>query len=117
MKKKVPRFRFLPFLMVLVLLFGIATPCYAESNVDTFINHDGNIYDTGTLVYNNDRIPPKMLDNLYLRALQYIGYDVEYLKEIKQLYNPEYLGKLMLDLEASTGHNILSDIPYEESGR
>lgn len=116
MKKKIPRFRFLSFLMVLVLLFGVATPCYAESNVDTSINHDGNIYDTGTLVYNYDRIPPKMLDNLYLRALQYIGYDVAYLKEIKQLYNPDYLGKLMLKLEAETGHNILSDIPYNESG-
>lgn len=116
MKKKIPRFRFLSFLMVLVLLFGITTPCYAESTVDTFINHDGNIYDTGTLVYNYDRIPTAMLDNLYLRALEYIGYDVTYLKEIKQLYNPEYLGKPMLNLEAETGHDILSDIAYAESG-
>lgn len=124
MKKKIPRFRFLSFVMVLVLLLGIATPCYAESNVDTSINHDGVDYDAGTLVYDYSKIPPYMLDNLYLRALQYIGYDVAFLKEQKELYNPAYFGTITLPsgtkipamsiLEDETGHQILSYIPYND---
>ena len=74
MKKKIPRFRFLSFLMVLVLLLGITTPCYAESTVDTSINHGGNIYDTGTLVYNYDRIPANMKYNwgMASRGLEFV---------------------------------------------
>ncbi|MCD7859732.1 MAG: prealbumin-like fold domain-containing protein [Firmicutes bacterium] len=56
--------------------------------------------------------PDYMMNNAILRALEYTGYDVQYLKDKGYLYLREYVGAYILN--QSDGSAILSDIGYSD---
>ena len=62
--------------------------------------------------YNYDDIPAEMKDNPVLRALEYTGYGVQYLKDKKHLYEPGYFGSAL----ARDFPNLLSGITYSSVG-
>ena len=57
-------------------------------------------------------IPDEMWDNSALRALQYTGYDVQWLKNNGWLYNAEYISSRL----SANRPSVLSDIGYYSSG-
>ena len=57
-------------------------------------------------------IPDEMWDNSALRALQYTGYDVQWLKNNGWLYNAEYISSRL----SANRPGVLSDIGYYSSG-
>lgn len=57
-------------------------------------------------------IPDEMWDNSALRALQYTGYDVQWLKDNGWLYNAEYISSRL----SANRPSVLSDIGYYSSG-
>ncbi len=107
MKKKIPRI--VAILLALVLAAGCVTP--ASAAVETYITVDGKAYNAGNLIYDYDQIPVKMKYNFVLNALQYIGYDVQALKEQKLLFHPDYLGPHIENLPG--WEDIVSHIPYQ----
>lgn len=57
-------------------------------------------------------IPDEMWDNSILRALEYTGYDVQWLKDNNKLYNAQYIASSLKNNRPS----VLSDIGYYSSG-
>ena len=56
-------------------------------------------------------IPDEMWDNSILRALEYTGYDVQWLKDNNKLYNAQYIASSLKNNRPS----VLSDIGYYNS--
>ena len=61
---------------------------------------------------NMDLIPDEMYDNAILRALEYTGYDVQWLKDRGYLYVSNYIASSL----KTNAPNVLSDIGYWSSG-
>ena len=81
--------------------------------VDTFYpleNEDP--YGAALMGLDQSYIPKEMQDNAILRALEYTGYDVQYLKKNGYLYVRQYTGSNILN----SAPQVLSDIGYWESG-
>ena len=81
--------------------------------VDTFYpleNEDP--YSASLMGLDQSYIPKEMQDNAILRALEYTGYDVQYLKKNGYLYVRQYTGSNILN----SAPQVLSDIGYWESG-
>ena len=58
------------------------------------------------------RIPEEMYDNAILRALEYTGYDVQWLKDKGYLYVSNYIASSL----KTNAPSVLSDIGYYSSG-
>lgn len=114
MRKKIPRI--LPFLLALVMLAGMVTPCFAHTPIYIY-TAQGEKYDAGAMVYNYDRIPAAMKHNFIINALQYIGYDARFLMENELLYHPDYIGLALAQNEETLrpGDPILTHIPYRQN--
>lgn len=83
--------------------------------VDTFYPEEvlaANPYAVSLMALDQSYIPDEMQDNAILRALEYTGYDVQYLKDNGYLYIQQYTGSSILNYAP----NVLSDIGYWESG-
>ena len=79
---------------------------------------DTRTYQTGVMEYNFDTIPDYMLDSMILRALAFTGYDVQFLKEQKLLYHPDYVGHgLEKNQELLRPDPILTGIKYNNKGK
>lgn len=59
-----------------------------------------------------DLIPDEMYDNMILRALEYTGFDVQWLKDRGYLYVADYISSNL----KNNAPSVLSDIGYWESG-
>lgn len=79
--------------------------------VDTFYPEE-DPYGIALLALDQSYIPEEMWDSAILRALEYTGYNVQYLKDNGYLYVRQYTGSSIL----SHAPNVLSDIGYWESG-
>ena len=62
---------------------------------------------------NMDLIPDEMYDNAILRALEYTGYDVQWLKDRGYLYVSNYIASSL----KTNAPSVLSDIGYWSSGQ
>ena len=62
---------------------------------------------------NMDLIPDEMYDNAILRALEYTGYDVQWLKDRGYLYVSNYIASSL----KNNAPSVLSDIGYWSSGQ
>ena len=83
--------------------------------VDTFYPEEvlaADPYGISLMALDQSYIPDEMQDNAILRALEYTGYDVQYLKDNGYLYVQQYTGSSILNYAP----NVLSDIGYWESG-
>ncbi len=83
--------------------------------VDTFYPEEvlaADPYAASLMTLDQSYIPDEMQDNAILRALEYTGYDVQYLKDNGCLYVQQYTGSSILNYAP----NVLSDIGYWESG-
>lgn len=80
--------------------------------VDTFYPDEEDPYGIALMALDQSYIPEEMWDNSILRALEYTGYDVQYLKDNGGLYVRQYTGSSILN----NAPNVLSDIGYWESG-
>ena len=83
--------------------------------VDTFYPEEvlaEDPYAASLMALDQSYIPDEMQDNAILRALEYTGYDVQYLKDNGYLYVQQYTGSSILNYAP----NVLSDIGYWESG-
>ena len=81
--------------------------------VDTFYPvEEADPYGIAMLGLDQSYIPQEMRDNSILRALEYTGYDVQYLKKNGYLYVRQYTGSNILN----SAPQVLSDIGYWESG-
>ena len=81
--------------------------------VDTFYPvEEADPYGIAMLGLDQSYIPQAMRDNSILRALEYTGYDVQYLKKNGYLYVRQYTGSNILN----SAPQVLSDIGYWESG-
>lgn len=69
--------RTLSLLLALIMVFSIPISAFATTETDP---------DVSLLSYNYDTIPDDMLNNSLLRALDYLGYDVDFLKSEEVLY-------------------------------
>ncbi len=72
----------------------------------TFASEDDGISVTADM----SAIPENMYDNAILRALEYTGYDVQWLKDNGYLYVAQYVSSNIL----STAPDVLSDIGYDD---
>ncbi len=61
------------------------------------------------LLADMSKIPDEMYDNTILRALEYTGYDVQWLKDNGYLYVSQYVSSNILD----SNPDVLSDIGYD----
>ncbi len=61
------------------------------------------------LLADMSKIPDEMYDNAILRALEYTGYDVQWLKDNGYLYVSQYVSSNILD----SNPDVLSDIGYD----
>lgn len=102
-------------LLVFILAVNLVVPCLAASGV---VLDDTKAVETGILKYDYDQIPEYMLeDNLALDALEYIGYDVQALKDNKVLYHPDYVGLHLASSQYLLQEDpILTYIKYSDSG-
>lgn len=73
---------------------------------------DYNPYPVMLMAYDYNAIPPEMLESTILRALAYTGYDVQYQKDNRMLYDLNYIGYNVL----LNTPNVLSGIPYSSDG-
>ena len=83
--------------------------------VDTFYPEEvlaADPYAASLMALDQSYIPDEMQDNAILRALEYTGYDVQYLKDNGYLYVQQYTGSSILNYAP----HVLSDIGYWESG-
>lgn len=80
--------------------------------VDTFYPEEEDPYGIALMALDQSYIPEEMWDSTILRALEYTGYDVQYLKDNGYLYVRQYTGSNILNYAP----NVLSDIGYWESG-
>ena len=102
-------------LLVIILAINLVVPCFAAGGV---VLDDTKAIETGILKYDYDKIPAHMLeDNYALDALEYIGYDVQALKDNKLLYHPDYIGIHLLSNQYLLQEDpILTYIPYRDNG-
>ena len=102
-------------LLVFILAINLIVPSLAASGV---VLDDTKAIETGILKYDYDQIPEYMLeDNLALDALEYIGYDVQALKDNKVLYHPDYVGLHLASSQYLLQEDpILTYIKYSDSG-
>lgn len=78
---------------------------------------DTRTYETGVMEYNFDQIPDYMLDSKILRALEFTGYDLQYLKDQKLLYHPDYIGYALEQNQSTLREKpVLSGIKYSNRG-
>ena len=80
--------------------------------VDTFYPVEEDPGDAALMALDQSYVPDEMWDNSILRALEYTGYDVQYLKDHGGLYVRQYTGSSILN----NAPNVLSDIGYWDSG-
>lgn len=112
-----PRIMALPLVMLLAV--NLVVPCFAATDTDYPVIYldDTKTFETGVLNYDYDQIPSYMLDSTILRALEFIGYDVQFLKDQKLLFHPSYTGA---SLEAAQyllrEDPILTEIDYSTQG-
>ena len=102
-------------LLVIIMAVNLVVPCFAAGGV---VLDDTKAIETGILKYDYDKIPAHMLeDNYALDALEYIGYDVQALKDNKLLYHPDYIGIHLLSNQYLLQEDpILTYIPYRDNG-
>ena len=102
-------------LLVIIMTVNLVVPCFAAGGV---VFDDTKTIETGILKYDHDKIPAYMLkDNYALDALEYIGYDVQALKDNKLLYHPDYIGIHLLSNQYLLQEDpILTYIPYRDNG-
>lgn len=102
-------------LLVIVLAVNLIVPCFAAGGA---IFNDDKTIETGILKYDYTKIPEYMLEgNLALDALEYIGYDVQALKDNKVLYHPDYVGLHLASSQYLLQEDpILTYIKYSDSG-
>ena len=102
-------------LLVFILAVNLVVPCFAAGGV---VFDDTKTIDTGILTYDYDKIPKYMLeDNYALDALEYIGYDVQALKDNKVLYHQDYIGRHLASSQYLLQDDpILTYIKYSDSG-
>ena len=102
-------------LLVFILAVNLVVPCFAAGGV---VFDDTKTIDTGILTYDYDKIPKYMLeDNYALDALEYIGYDVQALKDNKVLYHQDYIGRHLASSQYLLQEDpILTYIKYSDSG-
>lgn len=80
--------------------------------VDTFYPEEEDPDGIALMALDQSYIPEEMWDSTILRALEYTGYDVQYLKDNGYLYVRQYTGSNIMNYAP----NVLSDIGYWESG-
>ena len=114
-KKRSGFSRISALLLVIVLAVNLVVPCFAAGGV---VFDDTKTIDTGILTYDYDKIPENMLeDNYALDALEYIGYDVQALKDNKVLYHQDYIGSHLAGSQYLLQEDpILTYIRYNDSG-
>ena len=102
-------------LLVLILAVNLVVPCFAAGGV---VFDDTKTIDTGILKYDYDTIPEYMLEgNHVLDALEYIGFDVQALKDNKVLYHQDYIGRHLASSQYLLQEDpILTYIKYSDSG-
>ena len=102
-------------LLVIVLAVNLVVPSFAAGGV---VFDDSKTIDTGILTYDYDKIPAYMLEENYaLDALEYIGYDVQALKDNKVLYHQDYIGRHLASNQYLLQEDpILTYIPYRDNG-
>ena len=118
-KKRSGFSRIMALLLVMLLAVNLVVPCFAATDTDYPVIYldDTKTFETGVLNYDYDQIPSYMLDSTILRALEFIGYDVQFLKDQKLLFHPSYTGA---SLEAAQyllrEDPILTEIDYSTQG-
>lgn len=126
MKKRTGIFRLLSFLLTLIMFASMPLSAFAAEATDEDIPIEDMVlpdppdeyvdeveqYSIMLLAYDYDDIPEEMLDNSILRALAYTGFDVQYLKDKKVLYNTSYIGSAL----KNNAPDVLSGIPYSHDG-
>ena len=81
--------------------------------VDTFYPiEEIDPYAVAPAALDQSYIPEEMRDNAILRALEYTGYDVQYLKKNGYLYVRQYIGSSL----KTNAPKVLSDIGYWSTG-
>ena len=81
--------------------------------VDTFYPiEEIDPYAVAPAALDQSYIPEEMRDNAILRALEYTGYDVQYLKKNGYLYVRQYIGSSL----KTNAPQVLSDIGYWSTG-
>ena len=118
-KKRSGFSRIMALLLVMLLALNLVVPCFAATDTDYPVIYldDTKTFETGVLNYDYDQIPSYMLNSTILRALEFIGYDVQFLKDQKLLFHPSYTGA---SLEAAQyllrEDPILTEIDYSTQG-
>lgn len=126
MKKRTGIFRLLTLLLTLVMFASMPLSAFATEAADEDIPIEDMVlpdppdeyvdeveqYSIMLLAYDYDDIPEEMLDNSILRALAYTGFNVQYLKDKKVLYNTSYIGSAL----KNNAPDVLSGIPYSHDG-
>ena len=106
--------RLLTLLLVLLTVANVPLTAFAtEASLPVPIeNGEDSRSGISLLAYTYNQIPEEMMDNSILRALEYTGYDVAYLKSIKKLYNKSYIASSL----KKNAPDVLSGIPYSSDG-
>lgn len=126
MKKRTGIFRLLTLLLTLVMFASMPLSAFAAEETADDISIEDMVlpdppdeyvdeveqYSIMLLAYDYDDIPEEMLDNSILRALAYTGFNVQYLKDKKVLYNTSYIGSAL----NNNAPDVLSGIPYSVDG-
>ena len=102
-------------LLVFILAVNLVMPSFAAGGV---VFDDTKTIDTGILEYDYDKIPAYMLEENYaLDALEYIGFDVQALKDNKVIYDPDYTGRHLAGKQYLLQEDpILTYIKYNDGG-
>ena len=119
-KKRSGLFRIAAFLLVMLLAVNLVVPCFAATDPDYPYLYwdDTKTFETGVLNYDYDQIPEYMLDSMILRALEFTGYDVQFLKEQKLLFHPDYVGAPLISNQFLLRDDpILTNIHYSDKGK
>lgn len=119
-KKRSGLIRIAALLLVLLLAVNLVVPCLAADTDYPILSWDDTkTFDTGVLNYDYDKIPDYMLnDSMFLRALAFTGYDVQFLMDQKLLFHPDYVGgNLEKNQSLLREDPILSGIEYNDGGK
>lgn len=102
-------------LLVFILAVNLVVPSFAAGGV---VFDDTKTIDTGILEYDYDKIPANILEENYaLNALEYIGFDVQALKDNKVIYDPDYTGRHLAGKQYLLQEDpILTEIDYSTQG-
>lgn len=111
--------RIAALLLVLLLAVNLVVPCLAaDTDYPILYWDDTKTFDTGILNYDYDRVPDYMLDSMFMRALAFTGYDVQFLMDQKLLFHPDYVGaNLEKNQSLLRTDPILSGIEYNDGGK